>query len=142
MKFQEIRNATAIITYANTKFLLDPFLAPRGSYPPVPSPYNNTPNPMVDLPLPIEEIIKVEATIVTHMHHFDHFDEFAARNLLILYSHSLLFCCVKLWSYPDICLTFHISVEDFYPGIYLSTSAGPRAKKVFLSSPAPFQAFS
>ena len=81
MKFQEIRNATAIITYANTKFLLDPFLAPRGSYPPVPSPYNNTPNPMVDLPLPIEEIIKVEATIVTHMHHFDHFDEFAARNL-------------------------------------------------------------
>lgn len=81
MIFRQIRSATAVITYANTKFLLDPFLAPKNSYPPVPSPYNNTPNPMVDLPLPIEEIIQVDATIVTHMHHFDHFDEYAARTL-------------------------------------------------------------
>ena len=37
--------------------------------PPIPSPYNNSPNPLVELPLPVEEIVSVDAVIVTHMHH-------------------------------------------------------------------------
>ena len=36
----------------------------------------------------------------------------------------------------------NLMLEDFYPGIYLSTSAGPRSKKAFLSPPAPFHSFS
>ena len=31
--------------------------------------------------MPVEEIVKVDAVIVTHMHHFDHFDEHAAKAL-------------------------------------------------------------
>ncbi len=81
MQFQQIRGATSVITYNGRKFLLDPFLAPKGAFPPIPSPYNNFTNPLVELPLPISEIIAVDAVIVTHMHHFDHFDDHAAKAL-------------------------------------------------------------
>ncbi len=81
MEFQQIRGATSIITFAGKRFLFDPFFAPCGSTPPVPSPYNDTPNPLVELPLSVEEIVRVDAVIVTHMHHFDHFDELAAQAL-------------------------------------------------------------
>lgn len=81
MQFQQIRGATSVITYNGRKLLLDPFLAPKGAFPPVPSPYNNFTNPLVELPLPISEIIAVDAVIVTHMHHFDHFDDHAAKAL-------------------------------------------------------------
>lgn len=35
MQFQQIRGATSIITYGGKKFLLDPFLAPKGAVPPL-----------------------------------------------------------------------------------------------------------
>lgn len=82
MIFQQIRGATARITFGGKKFLLDPFFAPKCSHPPVPSRWNTNPNPLVELPLSIEDIIQgVNACIVTHMHHFDHFDPVAAKNL-------------------------------------------------------------
>ena len=81
MKFQQIRGATSIVTYKGTRLLVDPFLAPKGSFPPVPSPCNTLANPLVDLPLPASEIIAADAVIVTHMHHFDHFDDAAASAL-------------------------------------------------------------
>lgn len=75
MKFQQIRGATVIVTYAGKRFLVDPFLADKGTLPPIPSPYNESWNPLVDLPpVPISEIVAVDGIIVTHMHHFDHFD--------------------------------------------------------------------
>ena len=81
MKFQQIRGATVIVTYAGKTFLVDPFFADKGSMPPVPSPYNNSPNPLVALPLPVEDLVSVNAVIVTHMHHFDHFDEAAQKSI-------------------------------------------------------------
>lgn len=81
MQFRQIRGATSIITYSGTRFLIDPFFAPKGGSRSVPSPYNTLGNPLVELPVPIEEIIAVDAVIVTHMHHFDHFDEAAAKAL-------------------------------------------------------------
>lgn len=33
MKIQQIRNATLIIEYAGTRFLIDPLLAEKGAYP-------------------------------------------------------------------------------------------------------------
>lgn len=81
MEFQQIRGATSIVTFGGLRFLIDPFFAPKGSTPPIPSPYNDFPNPLAALPLPVEEIVRVDAAIVTHMHHFDHFDEHAARAL-------------------------------------------------------------
>lgn len=53
----------------------------RGTTPSIPSPYNNSPNPLAALPVPIEELVSVDAVIVTHMHNFDHFDE-AARDAI------------------------------------------------------------
>lgn len=79
MQFQEIRGATSIVTFNGIRFLIDPFFAPKDTYPSIPSPYNQLKNPLVDLPMQIADIIKVNATIVTHMHHIDHFDEFAAK---------------------------------------------------------------
>lgn len=81
MLFQQVRGATSIITFSGKRFLIDPFLAPKGTFPPVPSPHNNFSNPLVELPLPVSEIIAVDAVIVTHMHHFDHFDNHAANAL-------------------------------------------------------------
>lgn len=75
MKIQQIRGATVVVTYADKRFLMDPFLADKGTLPPIASPYNDDWNPLVDLPpVPISEIVAVDAIIVTHMHHFDHFD--------------------------------------------------------------------
>lgn len=81
MRFRQIRGATSVIAFGGKTFLLDPFFAPKGTFPPVPSPYNALPNPLVDLPLPVREIMAVDAVIVTHMHHFDHFDGHAAEVL-------------------------------------------------------------
>ena len=72
MKFQEIRSATAIITFGGVRFLLDPWLGEKGSIPPIPgSPNPDLRCPVSDLPLPISEILKVDAVIATHLH-FDH----------------------------------------------------------------------
>ncbi len=81
MIFQQIRGATSIVTFNGIRFLIDPFFASKGSLPAVPSPVNSLPNPLVELPLPVEDIVDVDAVIVTHMHHFDHFDD-AAREAL------------------------------------------------------------
>jgi len=81
MNIKQIRSATIIITYAGKKFLVDPFFADKGAYPPIPYTFNEKFFPLVDLPMPIDEIIKnVDAVIVTHLHH-DHFDD-AAKNVL------------------------------------------------------------
>ena len=36
MKFQQIRSATAIITYGGVRFLIDPWLSAKDAYPPIP----------------------------------------------------------------------------------------------------------
>lgn len=81
MKFQQIRGATAIITFGGKKFLIDPFFADKGSTPSIPSPHNTLCNPLVELPVPIDTLVAVDAIVVTHMHHFDHFDETACNAL-------------------------------------------------------------
>jgi len=82
MKFQLIRNATVILDFAGKRFLFDPMLAPKDSYPGFPGTYNSHRRyPTVDLPKPIEEIKKgLSAIIVTHTH-ADHWDEAAIETL-------------------------------------------------------------
>lgn len=81
MKFHQIRSATAIIEYAGTRFLIDPMLAPKGSFPGFPGTVNShLTNPLVELPLPLEKILNVDVVIVTHTHP-DHWDD-AAKGLL------------------------------------------------------------
>ena len=82
MQMQQIRNATAKITYADTTFLIDPMLAKKGTYPGFENTYRSElRNPLVELPMSAEEAIAgVDAVIVTHTH-LDHWDD-AAQQLL------------------------------------------------------------
>ena len=74
MHFQQIRSATALIEFAGVRFLVDPMLAPKGTYKEVPFTSSTGRGvPDCELPCVIEELFKVDAVIVTHLH-FDHFD--------------------------------------------------------------------
>jgi L-ascorbate metabolism protein UlaG (beta-lactamase superfamily) len=82
MKITHIRNATLIVEYGGKTFLIDPMLAEKGTYPPFPNSIRQDQNnPLVSLPLSLEEIIAdVDAVIVTHLH-LDHFDDAAKQAL-------------------------------------------------------------
>ena len=83
LTFQQIRNATGRIVYNGLTLLVDPILDPKGECPGFE--LATTPerkamrNPLIDLPCPIEDILKdLEAVILTHTH-LDHWEALAAR---------------------------------------------------------------
>lgn len=82
MYFQQIRSATAVVTFGGKRFLIDPMLCGQyEAFPAIPDTVQAGPaNPTTPLPLPAEELCAVDAVIVTHLH-FDHFDAAAARLL-------------------------------------------------------------
>ena len=81
MKIRQLRNATLLIEYADKKFLVDPMLAEKGAYPGFPGTVNShLSNPLVELPVALDEILQVDAVVVTHTHP-DHLDE-AAKSLV------------------------------------------------------------
>lgn len=85
MKLQLIRSATLKINYLNECFLIDPYFAEKFSRP---SFTGKSKNPLVDLPLSIDDILsKVEMIIISHLHS-DHFDSVAQstidKNILII----------------------------------------------------------
>lgn len=82
MNITHVRNATLIVEYADKKFLIDPMLGEKGSFPAFPdAPREDQNNPLVELPMTIKDIISnIDAVILTHLH-LDHFDE-TAQTLL------------------------------------------------------------
>ena len=81
--FKHIRNATGKILFNGLTLLVDPILAPKGEYPGFD--IANTlerklmRNPLVELPEPVEKILKdIDAVIITHTH-LDHWDPVAAK---------------------------------------------------------------
>ena len=77
MEITQIRNATIIIKYNKTKFLIDPWLGPKEYMEGFEAGINsNIRQPRVELPLSIDDIVDVDAVIVTHVHP-DHWDDFA-----------------------------------------------------------------
>ena len=78
MKIQLIRNATLKITYNGRVILTDPMLSPKGV---IKSFAGISRNPTVELPLPVEEILKgVEMVLISHDHP-DHIDGAAVEAL-------------------------------------------------------------
>ncbi|NNG00820.1 MAG: MBL fold metallo-hydrolase [Desulfobacteraceae bacterium] len=74
MKLQLIRNATMRIEYAGDVLLTDPMLSPVGA---IESFAGIAPNPIVPLPMPVEEVLAgINAVLVSHLHQ-DHFDRHA-----------------------------------------------------------------
>lgn len=82
MNITHIRNATLIVEYANRRFLIDPMLGEKGTFPPFPnSPREDQYNPLVELPISVEDVLSdIDAVILTHLHP-DHFDE-AAKEII------------------------------------------------------------
>lgn len=77
MKITQIRNATVIIEYSGKRFLVDPMLGAKGSFAPFPLTGNSLRNPLMELPMPVEEILQgIDAVIITHTH-LDHIDPVA-----------------------------------------------------------------
>ena len=81
--FHHIRNSTSKLTYSGLKILVDPFFAPKEYYPGVElgptAEIKKTRIPLVDLPLPIDEIIKdIDACIISLLH-YDHWDDYTAK---------------------------------------------------------------
>ena len=77
MKLTQLRNATLHVEYAGKKFLIDPMLSAKGGFPGFPGTVNShIANPTVALPLPMSDILAVDAVIVTHTHQ-DHWDDTA-----------------------------------------------------------------
>ena len=75
VQMQHIRNATTKINYAGKTFLVDPLLAKKGAYPGFEGTFrSHLRNPLVELPMPAEDVMKgVDALIVSHTH-LDHWD--------------------------------------------------------------------
>lgn len=81
MKITQVRNATIIVEYNETKFLIDPWLGPKDYMEGFESALNSQiRQPRVELPFEIEKIVDVDAVILTHFHP-DHFDEYAVNAL-------------------------------------------------------------
>ncbi|MDG2916827.1 MBL fold metallo-hydrolase [Bisgaard Taxon 10/6] len=82
IRYQHIRNATAKIEMAGSTFLVDPYLAPKGSYAGFEGTINSQKrNPLIDMKEPVEKVLEgVDAVIVTHTHD-DHWDEYAQKML-------------------------------------------------------------
>ena len=83
MKIHQIRNATIIIEYAGKKILVDPMLSDKGALAAfIPSKtWSFKRNPLYDLPISKEEIVKdVDFVFLSHLH-YDHWDN-AARDTL------------------------------------------------------------
>lgn len=81
VRITQIRNATLHVVYGNVRFLVDPMLSNRHAWPGFEGSVNSEErNPPVHLPMTKEEIIDVDAVIVTHLHE-DHWDEEARKVL-------------------------------------------------------------
>ncbi|MEM7728415.1 MAG: MBL fold metallo-hydrolase [Pseudomonadota bacterium] len=77
MIFTHIRNATALLDVNGMTFLIDPYLAPKGSGGVYGGEISRGVSPLVDLPAPPETIIaRADALLLTHVHE-DHLDQVA-----------------------------------------------------------------
>ncbi|WP_047154770.1 MBL fold metallo-hydrolase [Aneurinibacillus tyrosinisolvens] len=80
MKIQLVRHATLVLQLGGKRILVDPMLGEAESMTPAANSANTRRNPLVPLPVDVEEVTDVDAVLVTHMHR-DHFDDTAASVL-------------------------------------------------------------
>jgi L-ascorbate metabolism protein UlaG (beta-lactamase superfamily) len=76
-----VRHATLRIALGGCRVLVDPMLDPAGARPPVPNTPEPRPNPLVELPLAVEDVVEgLDAVLVSHLH-VDHLDDTAVAAL-------------------------------------------------------------
>ncbi len=129
MKFTQIRNATLIINYAGKKILIDPWLAEKGAVPGFGGTINDhIRNPTAELPIPVNEIVDVDAIILTHDHP-DHWDD-AAKNaipkdMLIFTQHEKDAQSIRSAGFSNIRI---LDENNVYDGITLIKTPGQHGK--------------
>jgi len=81
MQLTLIRHATLVLEVRGRRILVDPMLDPAGTEPPIEDTANPVRNPIVELPMPVDEIVAgLDAVIITHRHR-DHLDGTAEERL-------------------------------------------------------------
>jgi L-ascorbate metabolism protein UlaG (beta-lactamase superfamily) len=84
VRAQLVRHATLLLDTSVGRVLVDPMLRAAGTSPPIENTPNPRPNPLVELPMPVEAVLDgVDLCIVTHLHR-DHFDDLVPLDLPIL----------------------------------------------------------
>jgi len=79
-----IRHATLVLETGAGRTLVDPMLRAAGTTPPIENTPNPQRNPLVELPVPPDDVVRdVDLCIVTHLHG-DHFDDLLPRDVPIL----------------------------------------------------------
>ncbi|WP_118953188.1 MBL fold metallo-hydrolase [Taibaiella helva] len=84
MTLRLLRNATQWLTLNGKHLLVDPMLAPKGTYPAFPGTGNDIPNPTAGLPIDaaaLDSLLQqTDAVLLTHLH-LDHWDTVAKEKL-------------------------------------------------------------
>lgn len=81
MQITHVRNATMLVEAGGLRILVDPMLGAKGSFGPAPTTVSCAErNPLVDLPMPLTELLDADLVIITHTHP-DHWDAAAAALL-------------------------------------------------------------
>lgn len=79
MEIQLIRHATLRVKIDDLTLLVDPMLSAQGAMPPIDDSGDERRNPLVPLPILIDEVLRgVNAVLVTHTHR-DHWDQAAVE---------------------------------------------------------------
>lgn len=126
VQIQQIRNATARIGYAGKTFLVDPFLAKKGTYPGFPGTFNSQlRNPLVELPMPAQDVLRgVDAVIVTHTH-LDHWDggdqQFVPKAIPLFVQHEADARLIRGQGYTDVRI---LGEDTQFDGVQLTKVGG------------------
>jgi L-ascorbate metabolism protein UlaG (beta-lactamase superfamily) len=125
MRITQIRNATLVINYARKRFLIDPMLGAKETFPGFAgTPNSHLPNPLVDLPAPISEIVDVDAVIVTHTH-LDHWDDTARdslpKDMPLFVQHEKDAAAIQAVGFTDVRI---LSTDTDFDGITLIKTPG------------------
>ncbi len=76
-----VRHATLLVELAGLRLLIDPMLDPARARPPVADTPSQRRNPLVDLPMALDDLsAALDAALLTHAHE-DHLDEAGTRRL-------------------------------------------------------------
>lgn len=126
VQVQQIRNATARIDYAGKTFLVDPFLAKKGTYPGFPGTFNSQlRNPLVELPMPAQDVLRgVDAVIVTHTH-LDHWDggdqQFVPKAIPLFVQHEADATLIRGQGYTNVRI---LGDDTLFEGVQLTKVKG------------------
>jgi L-ascorbate metabolism protein UlaG (beta-lactamase superfamily) len=136
VQIQQIRNATVKINYAGKTFLLDPLLARKGEYPGFAGTFHSElRNPLVDLPMPVTEVMKgVDAIIVSHTH-LDHWDgghnNVIPKNTPLFVQHAADAKLIRDQGFMDVRI---LDEKTVFEGVHLTKTGGQHGSDQMFSN--------